>query len=158
MNIQHKRMLFRVADVLITLMAIFLLLDALLGFTRHPGGSSAQSRPVSQNGRYTNLSTSCVGGFSNRRTVGGVTQIASHGTPFNAYQLTLTNTGNTVLTIYSVTVDLTDSQGHIFGRQHDTNLANGTGITLNLGQSRQLVETAGVNHPVASCDLISWQS
>ena len=34
MNIERGRILFRIADVLITLTAIFFLLDVLVGFTR----------------------------------------------------------------------------------------------------------------------------
>ena len=157
MNIRHERILFRLADVIISLAAIFLLLDAMLGFTRHQEMRSAQPQPVSQNINSSNLSTSCIGGFSNERTIDGVTQVASHGKPFNAYQMTLTNIGGTVVTIHSVNVELVNSQNKVFA-QHHTDLGDGAGITLNLGQSRQIVEASGINHPVASCEILSWQS
>ena len=35
-------------------------------------------------------------------------------------------------------------QHHVFARPHDSNLGNSAGITLGLGQSRQIVETAGM--------------
>ena len=41
MNIQRERILFRLADILITLVAVFLLLDAMLGFTRHQAAESS---------------------------------------------------------------------------------------------------------------------
>jgi hypothetical protein len=156
MDIHRERTLFRLADVLVTLVSIFLLADAMLGFTGRQI-RSVQSRPISQITDSANLSTSCVGGFSNQRTVDGVTQIAPRGTPFNAYQMTFTNTGNTAITVYSVTAELLNSQNKVFAQQR-TNLGNGAGITLSLGQSRQIVETAGVNHAVASCEILSWQS
>jgi hypothetical protein len=157
MDIHRERTLFRLADVLVTLVSIFILADAMLGFTGRQEIRSVQSQPISQITDSTNLSTSCVGGFSNQRTVDGVTQTAPHGTPFNAYQMTFTNTGSSAITIYSVTVELLNSQNKVFA-QPRTNLGNGGGITLNLGQSRQVVETAGVNHRVASCEILSWQS
>jgi hypothetical protein len=157
MDIRRRRTLFRLADVLISLVAIFILLDAMFGFTSHHKVRSAQPQPPAQSASTAaNLSTSCVGGFSNQRIVDGVVQVASHGMPFNAYQVTLTNTGNTAVTIYSMTVELVNNQNKVFAQQH-TNLGNGAGITLNLGQSRQIVETAGVNHPVASCEILGWQ-
>lgn len=157
MNIEQGRILFRTADILITLTAIFFLLYLIVGSTRHQDARSAPPRTGNQDANYTNLTTSCTGGFSNQRTVGGQTQVASHGAPFNAYQLTFTNSGNTIVTIYGVTVDLADYQHHIFARPHDGNLGNGAGITLSTGQSRQIVETAGATHPVASCEVVSWQ-
>ena len=157
MNIERGRILFRTADILITLTAIFFLLYTIAGFTRHQDARSVPPRPGNQDANYTNLSTSCTGGFSNQRTVRGKTQVASRGTPFNAYQLTFTNSGNTIVTIYGVTVDLANYQHHVFAWPHDNNLGNGAGITLRLGQSRQIVETAGATHPVASCEVASWQ-
>jgi hypothetical protein len=157
MNIERGRILFRMADVLITLTAIFFLLDVLVGFARHRNVPADPPRPGDQNASYTNLSMSCTGGFSNQRTVRGKVQIASHGAPFNAYQVTFTNSGNTIVTIYGFTVDLADYQHRTFARPHDGNLDNGAGITLGLGQSRQIVETAGATHPVASCEVASWQ-
>ncbi len=157
MDIRRKRILIRLADVIISLTAIFLLLDAILGFTRHQEIRSAQSQPVSQNIYPASLSASCTGGFANKRTVNGVTQVAPHGTPFNAYQITLTNTGGTAITVRSVNVELVNSQDKVFA-QHHTDLGDGAGITLNLGQSRQIIEAYGISHPVASCKIISWQS
>ena len=157
MNIERGRILFRTADILITLIAIFFLLYILAGFTRHQNVRVDPPRAGNQDANYTNLSTSCTGGFSNQRTVGGKTQVASRGAPFNAYQLTFTNSGNTIVTIYGVTVDLANYQHHVFALPHDTNFSNGAGITLGLGQSRQIVETAGATQPVASCDVASWQ-
>lgn len=157
MDIRRKRILIRLADVVISLTAIFLLLDAVLGFTRHREMRSVQSQPASQNIDSANLSASCAGGFANKRTVNGVTQVAPHGTPFNAYQVTLTNTGGTVITVRSVNVELVNSQDKVFA-QHHTDLGGGAGITLNLGQSRQVVEAYGISHPVASCEILSWQS
>jgi hypothetical protein len=157
MNIKRGRILFRTADVLISLTAVFFLLYTILGFTRHQDARPAPPRPGNQDITYTNLSTSCTGGFSNQRTVRGQVQVASHGAPFNAYQLTFTNSGNTIVTIYGVTVDLADYQHHVFARPHDGNLGNGAGITLGIGQSRQIVETAGATSPVASCEVVSWQ-
>jgi hypothetical protein len=157
MNIEQKRILFRTADILITLTAIFFLLYTIVGFTRHQEARAASPRLGNQDTNYTNLSTTCTGGFSNQRTVGGKTQIASRGAPFNAYQLTFTNSGNTIVTIYGVTVDLANYQHHVFARPHDSNVGNGAGITLGVGQTRQIVETAGATQPVASCDVASWQ-
>lgn len=157
MNIERGRILFRVADVLITVTAIFFLLYLLVGSARHQNIRSAPPRTGNQDAGYTNLTTSCTGGFSNQRTVRGKTQVASHGAPFNAYQLTFTNGGNTIVTIHGVTVDLADYQHHVFARPHDGDLGNGAGITLGVGQSRQIVETAGATYPVASCDVVSWQ-
>ena len=155
MNIHRERTLLRLADVLIVLASIFVLLDAMRVFTKHQELRPVQSRPVSQNIRSTNPSTSCIGGFSNERTVDGVTQVAPHGTPFNAYQMTFTNTGAVGLTVYSVTVELIGNQNKVFAQQH-LNLGNGAGITVGRGQSRQIVETAGIDHAVASCKIISW--
>jgi hypothetical protein len=157
MNIERGRILFRTADILITLTAIFFLLYTVVGFTRHQDARSAPPRPGNQDATYTNLSTSCTGGYANQRTVGGQTQVASRGVPFNAYQLTFTNSGNTIVTIYGVTVDLANYQHHVFARPHDSNLGDGAGITLGVGQSRQIVETAGATYPVASCEVVSWQ-
>ena len=157
MNIERGRILFRTADILITLTAVFFLLYMLVGSARHHDIRSAPPPTGNQDADYTNLTTSCTGGFSNQRTVAGQTQVASHGAPFNAYQLTFTNGGNTIVTIYGVSVDLADYQHHVFARPHDGNLGNGAGITLGVGQSRQIVETAGATHPVASCDVASWQ-
>ena len=157
MNIERGRILFKTADILITLTAIFFLLYTVVGFTRHHDARSAPPRPGNQDATYTNLSTSCTGGYANQRTVGGQTQVASRGVPFNAYQLTFTNSGNTIVTIYGVTVDLANYQHHVFARPHDSNLGDGSGITLGIGQSRQIVETAGATYPVASCEVVSWQ-
>jgi hypothetical protein len=157
MNIERGRILFRTADILITLTAVFFLLYMLLGSARHRDIRPAPPRTGNQDAGYTNLTTSCTGGFSNQRTVAGQTQVATSGAPFNAYQITFTNGGNTVVTIYGVSVDLADYQHHVFARPHDGNLGNGAGITLGVGQSRQIVETAGATHPVASCDVASWQ-
>ena len=157
MNIERGRILFRTADILITLTAIFFLLYTVRGIHETPGCTFSAATTGNQDATYTNLTTSCTGGFSNQRTVGGKTQVASHGAPFNAYQLTFTNSGNTIVTIYGVTVDLADYQHHVFARPHDSNLGNGAGITLGVGQSRQIVETAGATYPVASCEVVSWQ-
>jgi hypothetical protein len=157
MNIERGRLLFRAADILITLTAVFFLLYILLGFTKHQNVRTDPPRTGNQDANYTNLSTSCTGGFSNQRTVDGKPQVASHGAPFNAYQLTFTNNGNTIVTIYGVTVDLANYQHHVFAQPHDSNLRNGAGITLSVGQSRQIVETAGATQLVASCEVVSWQ-
>ena len=157
MNIERGRILFRTADILITLTAIFFLLYTVLGFMRHQDVRSARPRLGNQDASYTNLSTSCTGGYANQRTVRGETQVASRGAPFNAYQLTFTNSGNTIVTIYGVTVDLANYQHHVFAGPHDSNLGDGAGITLGVGQSRQIVETAGATYPVASCEVVSWQ-
>ena len=156
MNIQRERGLFKLADILISVVAIFLLLDALLGFTRHRI-SPAQPQLVTQEANTTTLATSCVGGFSNQRTIDGKTQVASRGTPFNAYQLTFTNTSKNVVKVHSATVILLGSDNHIFARQHVTGLGNGSRLTLDLGQSRQIVETAGIDQAVASCEVVNWQ-
>ena len=156
MNIQRERTLFRLADILITLVAVFLLLDAMLGFTRHQA-SPARPQLVTHDANAADLTTSCLGGFSNQRTVNGKTQVAAHGTPFNAYQLTFINTGTGTMKIYGVTVNLVDSSNHIFARQHITRLVRGHSMTLSPDQPRQIVETAGIKHPVASCDVLSWQ-
>ncbi|MFI5064680.1 MAG: hypothetical protein ACHP9Z_11975 [Streptosporangiales bacterium] len=156
MNIQRERILFRLADTLITLVAIFLLLDAMLGFTKHKA-SPARPQLVTQDANAADLTISCLGGFSNQRTVAGRIQVAAHGTPFNAYQLTFMNTGTGTMKIHGVTVNLVDSSNHIFARQHITRLARGRSMTLNPDQPRQIVETAGIKHPVASCNVLSWQ-
>lgn len=157
MNSEQGRILSRTADILITLTAVFFLLYILVGSTRHQDARSAPPRTGNQDANYTNLATSCTGGFSNQRTVDGQTQVASRGAPFDAYQVTFTNSGNTVVTIYGVTVDLADYQHHVFATPHDNNLGNGAGITLGTGQSRQIIETAGATYPVASCEVASWQ-
>jgi hypothetical protein len=157
MNTEQGRILSRTADILITLTAIFFLLYLIVGSTRHQDARPAPPRTGNQDANYTNLTTSCTGGFSNQRIVDGQTQVASRGAPFNAYQVTFTNSGNTVVTIYGVTVDLADYQHHVFAQPHDNSLGNGAGITLGTGQSRQIVETAGATHPVASCEVVSWQ-
>ncbi len=156
MDIRYQRRLFRLADVLITLLAVFLLLDAMFGFTKHHVINSAQLQAAARGVSSSNLSTSCRGGFSNQRTVGGVTQIAPHGTPFNAYQVTLTNIGNRVITIDELTVELRDYKDNVFAQQHDADLGDGSGITLGLGQSRTILETTGISQPVASCDVLGW--
>ncbi|MGP7997806.1 MAG: hypothetical protein ACLPKI_10845 [Streptosporangiaceae bacterium] len=142
--------------MLITLLAVFLLLDAMFGFTKHHVINSAQLQAAARGVSSSNLSTSCRGGFSNQRTVGGVTQIAPHGTPFNAYQVTLTNIGNRVITIDELTVELRDYKDNVFAQQHDADLGDGSGITLGLGQSRTILETTGISQPVASCDVLGW--
>ncbi|MFI5067136.1 MAG: hypothetical protein ACHP9Z_24580 [Streptosporangiales bacterium] len=157
MNIQRERILFRLADTLITLVAIFLLLDAMLGFTRHQQAGPARPQLVTQDADAADLTTSCLGGFTNQRTVHGRIQVAAHGTPFNAYQLTFINTGTGTMKIHGVTVNLVDSSNHIFARQHITRLVRGHSMTLSPDQPRQIVETAGIKHPVASCDVLSWQ-
>ncbi len=155
MNAQLRRILLRLAEAIVFLVSIFLLLDAMFQFTGRQETPPAQSQPVS---RSTNLSTSCIGGFANKRTVDGVTQVASHGTPFNAYQITLTNIGNTALTIHSLKTELINSQGKVFAQHHTDALGHGAGVTLNPGQSRQIVEAYGINHPVAGCEILGWQS
>lgn len=155
MNARLRRILLRLAEAIVFLASIFLLLDAMFQFTGHQEAPAAQSQPVS---RSTNLSTSCIGGFSNKRTVDGVTQVASHGTPFNAYQITLTNIGNTVLTIHSLKTELINSQDKVFAQHYTDDLGHGAGVTLNPGQSRQIVEAYGINYPVAKCEILSWQS
>ncbi len=156
MDIRHQHILFRLADALVTLAAVFLLLDAMLGFTRHHIKSSAQLQARATNVTSTNLSTSCIGGSTNQRTVHGVTQVARHGTPYSAYQVTLTNIGNRVITIYALTVELRDYSNNVYAQQHTTDLGNGSGITLNLGQSRTIIEPTGMKQPVASCQVVSW--
>ncbi len=157
MDIQRERILFRLADTLISVVAVFLLLDAMLGFTRHRAAGPPQPRLVTRDANPASLSTSCLGGFSNQRTINGKTQVASHGTPYNAYQLTFTNLGSSVIKIHGVTVDLADNAHHVFARQHISILSNGATLTLGLGQSHQIVETAGIEQPVTSCDVLSWQ-
>lgn len=158
MDLRHKRTIFRLADTAITLLSIFLLLDAMFGFTRPRDPRPAQPRIVTANDAFANLSASCIGGFSNQRTAGGVTQVAPRGTPFNAYQLTFTNTGSSSVTIYGATVDLAGQGGTVFAEPQDTGLGRGHGLTLRAGHSRQVVETAGATHPVTSCRILSWQS
>ena len=153
MDIRHRRKYYRLADVLISLTAVFLLLDAAMGFTKHQVQFKATALDVTS----SNLSTSCIGGFTNQRTVDGVIQVAPHGMPFNAYQVTFTNVGNKVITIYNVTVELRDSGGSVFAQPQDTNLGNGSGITLGLGQSRTIIATTGASQPVASCQVLGWQ-
>ncbi len=157
MNIQHQRTLFRIADIIIALASIFLLLDAAIGFTRPQQKATVQVQPAGGEVDSPNLAVSCTGGFANQRIIGGVTQVAPHGTPFNAYQLTLQNIASTAITVYGVSVDLVNSQNQVFARQRPA-LGNGAGLTLRPGQSREIVETAGVNHQVASCEVLTWQS
>ncbi len=156
MDIRHQRILFRLADALVTLAAVFLLLDAVLGFTKHHIINSAQLQARAENVTATNLATSCIGGSTNQRTVRGVTQVVPHGTPYRAYQVTLTNIGNRVITIYDLTVELRDYDNTVYARQRATNLGNGSGITLNLGQSRTVVEPTGMKQPVAYCQVLGW--
>lgn len=156
MDVRRKRILFGVAEAVVILAAVFLLLDAVLGFTRHRGVPSAQPRPASPDTGSGKLAASCRGGFSNERTVHGVTQVASHGMPFNAYQVTLTNRGSAAVTVHSVSVELVNSRNEIFAR-HRTELGHGAGITLNPGRSRRIVEAYGISHPVASCEIAGWQ-
>jgi hypothetical protein len=152
MYIRRQRILFRLADILVTLAAVFLLLDAMFGFTKHHIADPESSGQVTSN----NLSTSCVGGSTNQRTVHGVTQTAPHGTPYSAYQVTLTNIGNRVITIYGLTVELRDYSNTVYAQQHATDLGNGAGITLHLGQSRTVIEPTGMTQPVASCQVLGW--
>lgn len=156
MDIRHQRKLFRLADIIVTLAAIFVLLDAMLGFTKHHIINSAQLQARAEHVTSANLATSCIGGSTNQRTVHGVTQVAPHGTPYSAYQVTLTNVGNRVITIYDLTVELRDYSNSVYAHQHATDLGHGSGITLNLGQSRTVVETTGMKQPVASCQVLSW--
>lgn len=156
MDIHRMRTLFRLADVVISVASVFLLLDAMLGFTGRQGAFPVQSRLTSLYLNSANLSTSCLGGFSNERQVHGVTEVAPHGTPFNAYRVTLTNIGSSALTVHGVNTGLADRQGKIF-TEHYTNLG-GSGIGLGPGQSRQIVEAYGIGHPVATCEVLSWQS
>lgn len=157
MDIRRTRILFGLAEAIVFLAAIFILLDAVLGFTGHQEAGSAKPQAASQNFDSTDLSTSCVGGFANERTVNGTTQVASHGTPFNAYRISLTDIGISDITIYSLDVDLLNSRHQVFA-QHHTGLGHGAGITLAPGQTRQVVEAYGIGHPVASCEILSWQS
>jgi hypothetical protein len=152
MYIRHQRILFRLADILVTLAAVFLLLDATFGFTKHHIADPPSAGQVTS----TNLSTSCVGGSTNQRTVHGVTQTAPHGTPYSAYQVTLTNIGNRVITIYDLTVELRDYSNTVYAQRSATDLGNGAGITLHLGQSRTVVEPTGMTQPVASCQVLGW--
>lgn len=156
MDIRHERILFRLADALVTLAAVFLLLDAMLGFTKHHIINSAQLQARAEHVTSTNLSTSCIGGSTNQRTLDGITQVAPHGTPYSAYRVTLTNIGNRVITIYDLTVELRDYNNSVYAQQHATDLGNGSGITLNLGQSRTIIEPTGMKEPVASCQVVSW--
>jgi hypothetical protein len=157
MDLRRKRILSGLAEAAIILASIFLLADAVLGFTRPEDVRAVQAQPVSQYIDSADLSASCAGGYSNQRMTGGSTQVASRGTPFNAYQLTLTNIGMTAFTIYSMDVELLSSGGRVFA-QHRTDFGNGAGITLQPGETREIVEAYGINHPVASCDVLSWQS
>jgi hypothetical protein len=152
MYIRRQRILFRLADILVTLAAVFLLLDAMFGFTKHHITDPASAGQVTS----ANLSTSCLGGSTNQRTVDGVTQTAPHGTPYSAYQVTLTNIGNRVITIYDLTVELRDYSNTVYAQRRATDLGNGAGITLHLGQSRTVVEPTGMTQPVASCQVLGW--
>jgi hypothetical protein len=156
MYIRHQRILFRLADILVTLASVFLLLDAMFGFTKHHITDSAQLQARAEHITSTNLATSCIGGSTNQRTVHGVTQTAPHGTPYSAYQVTLTNIGNRVITIYDLTVELRDFSNTVYAQQHAADLGHGAGITLNLGQSRTIMEPTGMTQPVASCQVLSW--
>ena len=155
MDMRRKRVFSGLAEAVIILGAVFILLDAVLGFTGRRGTPPVQPRPAVQISNYANLSASCTGGFSNERTVGGVTRVASHGTPFDAYQVTLSNTGDTVITVHSMDVALVNGRNEIFARHHAD---LGAGVTLTPGQSRQVVEAYGIGHPVASCEILGWQS
>lgn len=154
---RRLRIFSGLAEIVIVLAAAFLLLDAVLGFTGNQRLRSAQLQPMSQYADSTNLSTSCAGGFANKRTVDGTTQVAPHGTPFNAYEVTLTNIGITAFTVYSLTVDLADSRDQVFAR-HSSGLGDGAGVTLRPGQSRRVIEAYGIRRPVASCEVLSWRS
>jgi hypothetical protein len=156
MYIRHQRILFRLADILVVLASVFLLLDAMFGFTKHHITDSAQLQVQAEHVTSTNLATSCIGGSTNQRTVHGVTQTAPHGTPYSAYQVTLTNIGNRVITIYNLTVELRDYSNTVYAQQHATGLGHGAGITLNLGQSRTITEPTGMTQPVAACQVLSW--
>lgn len=151
------RTLFRLADVVISVVSVFLLLDAMVGFTGPHAAFSVQPRLTSLYLNSANLSTACLGGFSNERTVHGATQVAARGTPFNAYQITLTNIGSSPLTVNGVNVGLVDRQDKVF-TEHYTDLRGGSGITLGIGQSRRLVEAYGIGRPVAACEVLSWDS
>ena len=102
MDIRRTRILFRLADVVISVASVFLLLDAMLGFTGRQGAFPAQPQLTSLYINSANVATSCLGGFSNEQKVGGVTEVAPHGAPFNAYRVTLTNIGSSVLTVHGV--------------------------------------------------------
>ncbi len=156
MDIRQQRILFRLADILVTLAAVFLLLDAMLGFTKHHIINSARLQAQAEHVTASNLATSCIGGSTNQRTVHGVTQIARHGTPYSAYQVTLTNIGNRVITIYELTVELRNYRDTVYAQQQATSLGNGSGITLGLGQSRTVVEPTGMKQPVATCQVLGW--
>lgn len=156
MDIRHQRILFRLADILVTLAAIFVLLDAMFGFTKHHIINSAQLQARAEHVTSSNLSTSCIGGSTNQRTVHGRTQLAAHGTPYSAYQVTFTNIGNRAITIYDVTVELRNYSNNVYAQQRATDLGRGAGITLNLGQSRTIIEPTGMKQPVASCQVLSW--
>ena len=156
MDVRKQRVLLGAAETVIVLAAIFLLLDAVLGFTGHRQLTTAQSRPVSQNIDGANLAITCAGGFANKQTVHGVTQAAAHGMPFNAYQLTLTNTGATALPVRSVSVELLDHRHEVFA-QHRTDLGGAAGLTLGPGRSRRIVEAYGIDQAVASCEILGWQ-
>jgi hypothetical protein len=156
MHIRHQRNLFRLADILISLASVFLLLDAMFGFTKHHIADPPQLQASTEHITSSNLATSCIGGSTNQRSVHGVTQTAPHGTPYSAYQVTLTNTGNRVITIYDLTVELRDYSNTVYAQQHATDLGHGDGITLSLGQSRTVIEPTGMTQPVASCQVLSW--
>lgn len=156
MDIQRMRTLFRLMDVVIGVASVFLLLDAMLGFTGQRAAFSAQPRLTSLYINSASLSTACLGGFSNERTVAGTTQVAAHGTPFNAYQITLTNIGGSALTIHGLNAGLIDRQNKVF-TEHYTDLG-GSGLTLGPGQSRRIVEAYGIHRAVAACEVLSWQS
>jgi hypothetical protein len=157
MDIRRQRIFFGLAEVIVVMAAVFLLLDAILGFTARSATRSVQERSFSQYLESANLSASCGGGFSNKQTVKGVTQVASRGTPFNAYRLAFTNMGDAALTIRSVNVALIGSQNRIFAR-HRSDLGDGAGLTVRPGQSSEIVEAYGIDHPVASCQILSWRS
>lgn len=156
MDIRRTRILFRLADVVISVTSVFLLLDAMLGFTGRQADFPGQPQLTSLYINSANVSTSCLGGFSNEQKVGGVTEVAPHGAPFNAYRVTLTNIGSSMLTIHGVNTGLIDRQDKIF-TEHYTDLG-GSGIRLGPGQSRQLVEAYGIGQQVAGCEVLSWQS
>ena len=156
MHIRHQRNLFRLADILISLASVFLLLDAMFGFTKHHIADPPQLQASTEHITASNLATSCIGGSTNQRSMHGVTQTAPHGTPYSAYQVTLTNIGNRVITIYDLTVELRDYSNTVYAQQRATDLGHGAGITLNLGQSRTVIEPTGMTQPVASCQVLSW--
>lgn len=157
MDARRLRIFYGLAEVIIVLAALFLLLDAALGFTGSQARRPGQLRPVSQYADSTDLSASCAGGFANERTVDGTTQVAPRGTPFNAYEVTLTNIGITDFTIYSLNVALADGKDVVFARHH-SDLGGGAGITLKPGDSRRIIEAYGIRRPVASCEVLSWRS